>query len=134
MTDKDISRHLDISHHTVSLHIREAMRRLGAPTRKAALRKLAEEPLYAPTAIPAAAVVAPSPNQSGEEAGAGGGLRTEAAMGQIPPPPTSGLIRLAIVLGFAAVAALATTGIVFAISGAVITLESYAPSTSSPVE
>ncbi len=52
MTDKDISRHLGISHYTVSLHVREAMRRLDVQSRKAALRKLAEDPLYDPPAIP----------------------------------------------------------------------------------
>ena len=39
MTDKDIGRHLCISHHTVSLHVREAMRRLQVSSRKAALRR-----------------------------------------------------------------------------------------------
>lgn len=47
MTDKDIARHLGISHHTVSLHVREAMRKLGVSGRKAALRSLAGNPLYA---------------------------------------------------------------------------------------
>lgn len=48
MTDKDIARHLGISHHTVSLHVREAIRKLSVGSRKAALRRLAENPLYGP--------------------------------------------------------------------------------------
>lgn len=52
MTDKEIARELNLSPHTVSLHIRQAMVRLDAPSRKAAYRKLAEKPLYAPSSIP----------------------------------------------------------------------------------
>jgi len=52
MTDKEIARELGLSRHTVSLHIRQAMARLGSPSRKAAYRELAEKPLYAPSSIP----------------------------------------------------------------------------------
>ena len=46
-TDKEIARELGISPHTVSLHIREAIRKLGAAGRRDALKRLAEHPLYA---------------------------------------------------------------------------------------
>jgi len=52
MTDKEIARELNLSPHTVSIHIRQAMARLGATSRKAAYRKLTEKPLYAPSSIP----------------------------------------------------------------------------------
>ena len=52
MTDKEIARHIGISPHTVSLHIGKAMRRLGVSSRRAALRALAENPLYASDPIP----------------------------------------------------------------------------------
>lgn len=45
MTDKEIARHLKISESTVSHHISAAMRRLGQPTRRAALRSLGGFPL-----------------------------------------------------------------------------------------
>lgn len=52
MTGKEIARRLDISHHTVSAHIREAMRRLEVTTRKAAIRALAADPKYASHVTP----------------------------------------------------------------------------------
>lgn len=60
MTDKDIARHLGLSPHTVSLHIREANRKLGVADRRSALRRLAENPLYASTAMATAPAVGPA--------------------------------------------------------------------------
>ena len=45
-TDKEIALELGISPHTVSLHVREAIRRLGATGRRDALKILAVHPLY----------------------------------------------------------------------------------------
>src|SRR6478672_2266579 len=61
MTDKDIARHLGISHHTVSLHVREALRKLGVGSRKAALRNLASNPLYGSDGMPDEAVPVSTP-------------------------------------------------------------------------
>jgi DNA-binding CsgD family transcriptional regulator len=60
MTDKDIARHLGLSPHTVSLHIREANRKLGVADRRSALRRLAENPLYASSAMAPPPAVAPA--------------------------------------------------------------------------
>lgn len=51
MSDKEIARELDISPHTVSLHIRAAMKTLGASNRRAALRSLAVNPYSGPSGI-----------------------------------------------------------------------------------
>ncbi|KQW82432.1 helix-turn-helix domain-containing protein [Brevundimonas sp. Root1279] len=59
MTDKDIARHLGLSPHTVSLHIREANRKLGVTDRRSALRRLAENPLYASSAMAEPSFTAP---------------------------------------------------------------------------
>ncbi len=129
MTDKDIGRHLGISHHTVSLHVREAMRRLNVPSRKAALRRLASNPLYGPDGIPASALPAPDHGAPGDpDDDAGRPTRTTAWF--LPPPPRRGL-RPGAVLVFAAVAALITVGIVSVVSGAVGALASHAPPTAN---
>ena len=68
-TDKEIARALNISPDTVSNHIREAMRRLGASDRRDAMGRLAVHPLYGAIDIPGVviftppqgATVAPSP-------------------------------------------------------------------------
>ena len=57
MTDKEIARELDISPHTVSLHIRNAMKTLGAPNRRVALRSLAGNPYSGSMGIVSAADV-----------------------------------------------------------------------------
>ncbi len=51
MTDKEIARALGLSPHTVSLHIRKAMARLNAPSRKVAFRKLGSGPIDVRRAI-----------------------------------------------------------------------------------
>lgn len=42
MTDKEIARELNLSPHTVNLHIRNAMKKLGTSNRRAALRSIAD--------------------------------------------------------------------------------------------
>lgn len=64
-TDKEIARALGISPATVSNHIREAMRRLGASDRRDAMGRLAVHPLYGAIDIPGVIIVA-----SGVEASA----------------------------------------------------------------
>ncbi len=59
-TDKEIARALGISPDTVSNHIREGMRRLGASDRRDAMRRLAEHPLYGAIDIPGVVIVVPS--------------------------------------------------------------------------
>ncbi|WP_339873460.1 helix-turn-helix transcriptional regulator [uncultured Brevundimonas sp.] len=127
MTDKDIGRHLGISHHTVSLHVREAMRRLQVPSRKAALRLIASDPLYGPDAIapragPVPVQFAPGDPVDDMEAMIGASARTW----PLPPPPRRS-VRLGLILLFAAVAALITVGIVNVVFGAVGTLAAHAP-------
>lgn len=131
MTDKDIARRLGLSHHTVSLHIREAMRRLGASSRKAALREIAENPLYASDAIPERPA-APSPRPaSGDQADERTTTPGATDRGWFLPPPPTPVVRLGVILAFAAVAALITVGIVQAISGALSALEPHAPPAAS---
>ncbi len=128
MTDKDIGRHLGISHHTVSLHIREAMRRLQVSSRKAALRRLASEPLYGSEAIPVPVNPGPDRPAPGDPVDdMEGTIWTTTGAWLLPPPPRRGL-RLGLILVFAAVAALITVGIVNVVSLAVGALESHAPS------
>lgn len=130
MTDKDIGRHLGISHHTVSLHIREALRRLEVSSRKAALRRLACDPLYGSEAIPvstAPALDRPAPGDPDDDVVSEIGLQGGAWL--LPPPPRPSL-RLGLVLVFAAVAALITVGIVNVVSGAVGALAPHAPPTA----
>lgn len=127
MTDKDIARHLGISHHTVSLHVREAMRRLEASSRKAALRRLASHPLYGSDAItdpPVPVPDLPAPDDPGDDKE--GTIGTAASTWLLPPPPRRSL-RPGLILVFAAVAALITIGIVSVVSGAVGALAPHAP-------
>lgn len=127
MTDKDIGRHLGISHHTVSLHIREAMRRLRVSSRKAALRRLASEPLYGSEAITVPLDPGRDQPAPGDPVG-----DTEETIGittsawPLPPPPRRSL-RFGLIIVFAAVAALVTVGIVNVVYGAVGTLAPHAP-------
>lgn len=58
-TDKEIARALNISPDTVSNHIREAMRRLGASDRRDAMGRLAVHPLYGAIDIPGVVIFAP---------------------------------------------------------------------------
>lgn len=127
MTDKDIGRHLGISHHTVSLHIRGAMRRLQVSSRKAALRRLASEPLYGSEAI--TVVINPEPDRPAPGDPVDdmeGKIWTTTGAWLLPPPPR-GSLRLGLILVFAAVAALITVGIVNVVSVAVGALASHAP-------
>lgn len=127
MTDKDIARHLGISHHTVSLHVREAMRRLEETSRKAALRRLASHPLYGSDAITAQPVPAPdqpAPDDLVDDKDRTSG--TPVGSWLLPPPPRRSL-RPGLILVFAAVAALITVGIVSVVSGAVGALAPHAP-------
>ncbi len=130
MTDKDIGRHLGISHHTVSLHIREAMRRFAVSSRKAALRRLASDPLYGTGGM--AVPLDPGPHRSapGDPVDdTTGTIGPTAAVWLLPPPPRP-TIRLGLILVFSAVAALITVGIVNVVSGAVGTLAPHAPPTA----
>jgi len=126
MTDKDIGRHLGISHHTVSLHIREAMRRLQVSSRKAALRRLASEPLYGSEAITVPLDPGPDRPAPGDPVDDTAGTFGTSAAWLLPPPPRRSL-RFGLILVFAAVAALITVGIVNVVSGAVGTLAPHAP-------
>lgn len=127
MTDKDIGRHLGISHHTASLHIREAMRRLQASSRKAALRRLASEPLYGSEAITAAVNPGPDRPAPGDLVGDTEGTIGNTTAAWILPPPPRPSLRPGLILVFAAVAALITVGIVNVVSVAVGALASHAP-------
>lgn len=130
MTDKDIGRHLSISHHTVSLHIREAMRRLGVSSRKAALRRLASDPLYASDAISSPPVSFPheaAPGDQIDEAQQASG--TARSVWPLPPPPGRS-VRVGLIIVFAAIAALITVGIVNVVSGAVGAIATHAPPTA----
>ncbi len=130
MTDKDIGRHLAISHHTVSLHIREALRKLGASSRKAALRRLASDPLYASEVITPPPVPAPDPVAPGDPVDdAQPASETATNLWPLPRPPERGL-RIGLILLFAAVAALITVGIVNVVSGAVGAIAPHAPPTA----
>lgn len=127
MTDKDIGRHLGISHHTVSLHVREAMRRLEVSSRKAALRRLASDPLYGSEAITVPLVAASdqfAPGDPVDDMEETIGITARAWL--LPPPPRRSF-RLGLILVFAAVAALITVGIVNVVFGAVETLAPHAP-------
>ncbi|MGV8928970.1 MAG: helix-turn-helix domain-containing protein [Brevundimonas sp.] len=130
MTDKDIGRHLGISHHTASLHIREAMRRFEVSSRKAALRRLASEPLYGSEAITAPTNPEPDRGAPGDHAGDREDTSGFTTATWILPPPPRRSVRLSLILVFAAVAALITVGIVNVVSGAVGTLAPLAPPTA----
>lgn len=127
MTDKDIGRHLGISHHTVSLHIRQAMRRLQVSSRKAALRRLAEEPLYGSEAITAAILLRPDRSAPGDPVDDADRTNPTTTLAWFLPTPPGRSLRPGLILVFAAVAALITVGIVTVVSVAVGALASHAP-------
>ena len=129
MTDKDIGRHLGISHHTVSLHIREAMRRFAVSSRKAALRQLASDPLYGTggMAVPLdPGLDRPAPGDQVDDAK--GMIGTTAGVWLLPRPPRPS-VRFGLIFVFSAVAALITVGIVNVVLGAVVALAPHAPPT-----
>ncbi len=111
-TDKEIARALGISPDTVSNHIREAMRRLGAADRRDAMGRLAVHPLYGAIDIPGVVIVtppvvapdAPSPRHST--------FRRPRLLGRdLPPlPGTSGRLGW-VVLTFLALTGAALLGI-----------------------
>lgn len=112
MTDKEIARHLGLSPHTVSLHIREANRRLGVGDRRSARRALAEHPLYArsameppPEPLPHRDVAASLPMDRGD--GRRPGRRSlydrYAALGRWRTPPRIGGSRLPVIIIWACV-------------------------------
>lgn len=130
MTDKDIGRHLDISHHTVSLHIREALRKLDASSRKTALRRLACDPLYASDAITPLPFPMPVPPAPGDRIGdTDQPIEATTSTWLLPSPPGRSA-RLGLIIVFAAVAALITVGIVNVVSGAVGAIAPHAPPTA----
>lgn len=130
MTDKDIGRHLGISHHTVSLHVREAMRRLGVSSRKAALRRLASDPLYASAAITAPPISALDQSAPGDLGGdTVETFETSTSTWLLPTPPGRSA-RLGLIIIFAAVAALVTVGIVNVVLGTVGSIAPHAPPTA----
>jgi len=108
MTDKQIARELGISPHTVNMHIRNAMDKLGVSSRKAAIASITRNPLYdyeamVPKAEPAVDPVVSSPlDESGkrpEDEVRQPGNWTVAPSWFSPPPKTlgarTGLIILA---------------------------------------
>ncbi len=111
-TDKEIARDLGISPDTVSNHIREAMRRLGASDRRDAMGRLAVHPLYASVDIPGVIVIAPygsatdAPSQPSQTA-----LRPNLFGRSLPDlPGTAGRVKW-VVLTFVALTGLALLGI-----------------------
>lgn len=123
MTDKDIARHLGISHHTVSLHVREALRKLDAGSRKAALRRLASNPLYGSEAMPIGGGPAASGGVTEDlivPGGGQGGRRSlydlYANLGSWRTPPRWWGGRIFLIIGVA-------TGILIALGGAMALLK-----------
>ncbi len=111
-TDKEIARALNISPDTVSNHIREAMRRLGASDRRDAMGRLAVHPLYGAIDIPGVVIVAPSPVATAAPSPPEPILLRPQLFGRDLPvlPGTSGRLRW-VVLTFLALTGLALLGI-----------------------
>mgnify|MGYP003636134912 CR=1 FL=1 len=99
MTDKEMARALGISPKTVSLHISEAMRRLGVSSRRAARLRLGEKPLWVSTPM-----ASPATSGSAEPVGAGG--VPDHPPGLYRPPPSGGGNTSAIIGAFAVLGAL----------------------------
>lgn len=108
MSDKEIARELGISPHTVSLHIRTAMKKLGVSNRRAALRLLADNPLYAapdmarPVEEVPVGPVNGSPPLGDLRQDDDTRLKTDWRLGPaaLPPVPRSAFMRLGLVLAF----------------------------------
>ena len=106
MTDKEIARELGLSPHTVSLHIRAAMKKLGVGNRKAAQRAIAGNPLYASDAMAAADFAVSVGGVNGTVQQAVPRQDDDAPIPQewwllptvLPPVPRSAVARLALVV------------------------------------
>lgn len=137
MSDKEIARHLGLSPHTVSQHIREATSRLGVSRRKEALRALP-----ANLSPPATGMAADTTGADGLRASADHPLDPEAggarfnrlsdavyrSWGRWREPPRIGGSRLPLILGWAfvgMVVLIAFSGLLNALFG---TLEMLEPS------
>ncbi len=130
-TDKEIGRALGISPDTVSNHIREAMRRLGASDRRDAMGRLAVHPLYASIEIPGVVIVTPPVGASDASSAFRPTVRRPRLFGhELPPlPGISGRLRWVILtflvltgaalLGIALINALADLGNRLAPPGAI---------------
>lgn len=125
-TDKEIARELGISPHTVSLHIREAIRKLAACDRRDALKRLAEDPLYADVDIEGVTIIV-SPREASDVAMTSAPTPRPVLFGRRLPPPPSMLGRLGWIVGtFLVLAVVLLVGI--ALANALIELiGSHAP-------
>lgn len=113
-TDKEIARELGLSPHTVSLHIREAIRKLGASGRRDALKRLAEDPLYADLDIEGVTIVV-SPREASVVSTNSAPTPRPLVFGRRLPPPPSTLGRLAWIVGtFLVLAVVLLVGIALA--------------------
>ncbi|WP_428150823.1 helix-turn-helix domain-containing protein [Brevundimonas sp.] len=110
--DKEIARALGISPDTVSNHIREAMRRLGATDRRDAMGRLAVHPLYGAIDIPGVVIVTPPATATDAPSPPEPILRRPRLFGHdLPPlPGTLGRMRW-VVLTFLALVGAALLGI-----------------------
>lgn len=97
-TDKEIARELGISPHTVSLHIREAIRKLGASGRRDAIKRLAEHPLYADVDIEGVTLIV-SPRAASDVSTTSAPTPRPVLFGRRLPPPPSTLGRLGWIVG-----------------------------------
>lgn len=106
MTDKEIARALDLSPHTVNMHIRNAMRKLDVTTRKAAIARITENPLYEPSVMAPELQIAPTEAVNGSPTSSCEPSRNETSQAgnwalipaRIPPPPLRLGARICLVL------------------------------------
>jgi DNA-binding CsgD family transcriptional regulator len=111
-TDKEIARALNISPDTVSNHIREAMRRLGASDRRDAMGRLAVHPLYGAIDIPGVVIFTPPQGATVASSPPESILPRPQLFGRDLPvlPGTSGRLRW-VILTFLGLTGLALLGI-----------------------